>query len=214
MLGQGVFGAMDRILGAFVGAAQAILVIWLTGGLLAAGPSPTLSQQAQTSFVIRGLSGYLPAPTEMAAELSRLLSDTALPDLFLGLEPVPAPPVELPDDPVVQQLAEIGLPSTVKVTAATCQSISSGTGFVVDHGYVVTNAHVVAGASSVRVALDRDVYDAAPVFLDPDLDIALLYAPQPPAPPLMLAGTDRPAARPVRPSGSRPVARSASCRPA
>ena len=190
MLGQGVFGAMDRILGAFVGAAQAILVVWLTGGLLAAGPSPTLAKEAQTSFVIRSLSGYLPAPTEMAAELSRLLDDTALPDLFLGLEPVPAPPVDLPDDPVVQELAEIGLPSTVKVTAATCRSISSGTGFVVDSGYIVTNAHVVAGASSVRVALDRDVYDAAPVFFDPDLDIALLYAPQLPAPPLTMAGTD------------------------
>jgi S1-C subfamily serine protease len=190
MLGEGVFGAMDRVLGGFVGVAQAVLVVWLTGGLLAAGPSPTLAKQAQTSFVIRTLSGYLPAPTEMAAELSHLLDDTALPNLFLGLEPVPAPPVELPDDPVVQELAEIGLPSTVKVTAATCRSISSGTGFVVERGYVVTNAHVVAGASSVRVALDGDVYDAAPVFFDPDLDIALLYAPQLPAPPLTLAGTD------------------------
>ncbi|HET9346513.1 MAG TPA: MarP family serine protease [Candidatus Limnocylindrales bacterium] len=190
MLGEGMFGAMDRILGAFVGAAQAILVVWLTGGLLAAGPSPTLAKEAQTSFVIRSLSGYLPAPTEMAAELSRLLSDTALPDLFLGLEPVPAPPVQLPDIPVVRDLAEIGLPSTVKVTSATCQSISSGTGFVVDPGYVVTNAHVVAGASSVRVGLNGDLYDAAPVFFDPELDIALLYAPQLPAPPLVLAGTD------------------------
>jgi S1-C subfamily serine protease len=190
MLGEGVFGALDRILGAFVGAAQALLVVWLTGGLLAAGPSATLAKEAQTSFVIRSLSGYLPAPTEMAAGLSRLLSDTALPDLFLGLEPVPAPPVELPDDPVVQELAEIALPSTVKVTAATCQSISSGTGFVVDHGYVVTNAHVVAGASTVRVSLAGDTYDAAPVFFDPDLDITLLYAPQLPAPPLTLAGAD------------------------
>ena len=190
MLGEGVFGALDRILGAFVGAAQALLVIWLTGGLLAAGPSATLAKEAQTSFVIRSLSGYLPAPTEMAAELSRLLDDTALPNLFLGLEPVPAPPVTLPDDPVVQGIAQLALPSTVKVTAATCQSISSGTGFAVDPGYVVTNAHVVAGASSVRVMLDNALYDAAPVFFDPDLDIALLYAPQLPAPPLILAGTD------------------------
>ncbi len=88
-LGQGAFGKLDRVLGAFVGAAQALLIIWLTGGLLAAGPSPTLATQAQKSFVLRALTGVLPAPTEIAGELARLLNDTALPDLFVGLEPIP-----------------------------------------------------------------------------------------------------------------------------
>jgi S1-C subfamily serine protease len=190
MLGDGVFGAIDRVLGAFVGGAQALLVIWLTGGLLAAGPSPTLASQAQTSIFIRGLNGYLPAPTEIATALSRLLDDTALPDLFIGFEPLPAPPVTLPDDPLVEQLLSTAQPSTVKVSAATCLAISNGTGFVVDRGYVVTNAHVIAGATTVRVAVAGDVYDAAPVLFDPDLDIALLYAPGVPAPPLAFAPTD------------------------
>jgi S1-C subfamily serine protease len=190
MLGEGLFGALDQVLGGFVGGAQALLVVWLTGGLLAAGPSGSLSSQAQTSFVVRALSGYLPAPTEIAAELSRMLDDTGLPDLFVGLEPIPAPPVTLPDDPLVQGLAALALPSTVKVTAGTCLAISSGTGFVIDRGYVVTNAHVIAGAGTVRVALRNDVYDAAPVLFDPELDIALLYAPQLPAPALQLAPVD------------------------
>jgi S1-C subfamily serine protease len=190
MLGDGLFGAIDRVLGAFVGGAQALLIVWLTGGLLASGPSPTLASQAQTSLFVRGLNGYLPAPTEIATTLSRLLDDTGLPDLFVGFEPLPAPPVMLPDDPLVQQLVTIAQPSTVKVSAATCHSISSGTGFVVDRGYVVTNAHVVAGASTVRVTVGDDVFDAAPVLFNPDLDIALLYAPQVPAPPLALSPTD------------------------
>jgi S1-C subfamily serine protease len=190
MLGEGLFGALDRVLGGVVGAAQAILVVWLTGGLLAAGPSPTLAYQARTSLFVRALEGYLPAPTEMAAELSRMLSDTGLPDLFVGLEPIPAPPVTLPDDPLVRRLAEIAVPSTVKVVAGTCLSISSGTGFVVDPGYVVTNAHVVAGASTVRVSQGRDLHDAVPVLFDPELDIALLHVPDLTAPPLDLAETD------------------------
>ncbi len=153
-LGEGIYGKADRVLGAFVGAAQALLIIWLTGGLLAAGPSPTLAAQAQKSFVLRGLTGLLPAPTEMAGELARLLNNTALPDLFIGLEPIPAAPVELPDDPLVRQLAREALPSVVKVTASTCDAVSLGTGFVVERGYVVTNAHVVAGARS-DPGLDR-----------------------------------------------------------
>lgn len=190
MLGEGLFGAVDRVLGAVVGGAQAVLVIWLAGGLLAAGPSPTLAKQAQTSFFVRAMDGYLPAPTEIATALSRLLDDSGLPDLFVGLEPIPAPPVSLPDDPLVRDLAGLAVPSTVKVSAATCQAISSGTGFAVAPGYVVTNAHVVAGADTVRVGLDGNAYDAAPVLFDPDLDVALLYAPGLPAPPLSMAATD------------------------
>jgi S1-C subfamily serine protease len=190
MLGEGLFGTLDRVLGAFVGAAQALLVVWLTGGLLAAGPSQTLAAQAQGSFFVRTLSGYLPAPTELATELSGMLDDTGLPDLFVGIDPVPAAPVTLPDDPLVQQLADVALQSTVKVTAATCLSISSGTGFVVARGYVVTNAHVIAGASTIRVAIGTELYDTAPVLFDPDLDVALLYVPQLAAPPLELAPTD------------------------
>lgn len=190
MLGQGVFGALDRVLGAFVGTAQAFLIVWLTGGLLAAGPSPTLAREAQTSFFVRGLSTYLPAPTEIAAELGRLLDDTALPNLFIGLEPVPAPPLALPDDPLVQELAKAALPSIVKVTAATCLAQSTGTGFVVDRGYAVTNAHVVAGATTVRLASGDKLVDAVPVFVDPELDVALLYAPSLTAPALTFADQD------------------------
>ena len=54
----------------------------------------------------------------------------------------------------------------------------------------MTNAHVVAGADTVRVGQGGELYDAAPVHFDPDLDIALLYAPGLPAPPLPLALID------------------------
>jgi len=190
MLGEGLFGALDRVLGAFVGSAQALLIIWLTGGLFAAGPSATLAVQAQTSVMVRALNGILPAPTEIAGELAGLLDDTGLPDLFVGLEPLPAPPVELPNDPLVQELAAIAIPSVVKVTALTCGATSLGTGFVVARGYAVTNAHVVAGASTVRIAVGDDVFDAIPIMFDPQLDVALLYASRMPAPALDLSIVD------------------------
>jgi S1-C subfamily serine protease len=189
-LGEGIYGKVDRVLGSFVGAAQALLIIWLTGGLLAAGPSPTLAAQAQKSFVLRGLTGVLPAPTEMAGELARLLNHTALPDLFVGLEPIPAAPVEMPDDPLVQELARDAIPSVVKVTASTCEALSLGTGFVIDRGYVVTNAHVVAGAGTIRASIEDRLFDMVPVFFDSEVDVALLYSSQLRAPALVLSPTD------------------------
>lgn len=191
-LGDGIFGALDRVLGAVVGAVQALLIVWLAGGLLAAGPSATLASQAQTSTLVRALNGLLPAPTELAGALARLLDDARLPDLFIGLEPLPAPPVELPDDPLVQALAADAIPSIVKVTASACLVTSTGTGFVVDGGYVVTNAHVVAGASAVLVAHGESRYDGFPVLVDPQLDVALVYVPRLTAPALTFAATDPP----------------------
>ena len=146
-LGEGIFGKADRVLGAFVGAAQALLIIWLTGGLLAAGPSPTSPPRPRSRSCVRGAERASCRRRRRSPVSSRrLLNDTALPDLFVGLEPIPAAPVELPDDPLVRQLAREALPSVVKVTASTCDAVSLGTGFVVERGYVVTNAHVVAGA--------------------------------------------------------------------
>ena len=187
----GVLGTLDRAFGGLVGGAQALLVVWLVGGLLAAGPMRALASQAQTSFVVRSLSAVLPPPTEIAAQLGRLLDDTGLPDLFVGLEPLPAPPVALPSDPTARAIAAAAEPSTVKVSAATCQFISSGSGFVIARGYVVTNAHVVAGGTTIRVrALDGGLLDAVPVYDDPELDVALLWVPDLDAPALRFAAPD------------------------
>jgi S1-C subfamily serine protease len=187
----GVLDHVDRILGGFVAAAQALLVIWLIGGLVAAGPMRVLAAQAQTSFVLRALTGVLPAPTEFAAELGRLLKTTGIPDLFVGLEPLPAPDVERPTDPAAAAIAAAAVRSTVRVTAATCLFQSSGSGFAVARGYVVTNAHVVAGASAVRVqAPGGDPLAGVVVFDDPELDVALLWVRELDVAPLRFASAD------------------------
>ena len=56
------------------------------------------------------------------------------------------------------------------------QTASSGSGFIItEDGYVVTNYHVVSGASSVQVTLyNGDTYDATVVGGDSDYDVAVL----------------------------------------
>jgi S1-C subfamily serine protease len=49
---------------------------------------------------------------------------------------------------------------------------------------------VIAGATTIRVATGRDVFDAVPVLVDPNLDIALLHVPRLDAPPLRFADAD------------------------
>lgn len=192
-LGTGVLGAADRVGGAFVGAAQALLVVWLVGGLLAIGPVPRLIQTAQTSTAVRSLSALLPPPTEVAAGLGDLLVETGLPEVFVGFEPVPLPAVDRPADATTRRIAATAEAATLRITAATCGLATSGTGVLVADRYVLTNAHVVAGskAGGVRVStVGGAVGDATVVLFDPDLDVALLYTPHVDADPLRLAAHD------------------------
>ncbi len=176
-LGTGLLGAADRTAGAGFGVIQVLLIVWLAGSLLAEGPVPRLAETAGGSTAVRTLALFLPPPTEIATGLGGWLDTTGLPDVFVGFEPLPAPPVDRPDDPAARAIAAAAEASTLKVSAATCGLSSVGTGFVVSPSYVLTNAHVVAGSDAVRVLARGQVLDAVPVLFDPALDVALLHVP-------------------------------------
>lgn len=66
--------------------------------------------------------------------------------------------------------------TTYNVFGQKSESLSSGTGFIITKdGYIVTNQHVVNGASSVTVTLyDGTEYSAAVIGGDSDYDVAVL----------------------------------------
>jgi hypothetical protein len=192
-LGNGILSTADRTAGSALGVAQALLIVWLAGSLLAEGPIPRLAETAGGSTTVRTMAAVLPPPTELASGLGRLLDDSGLPDVFVGFEPVPGPAIDGPTDPAAQAIAAIARASTLKVSAGTCGLSSVGTAFVVASEYVVTNAHVVAGANArgVKVtAAGGQLLDAVPVLFDPNLDVALLHVPGLHAIALQFARTD------------------------
>jgi S1-C subfamily serine protease len=162
----------------------------LTGGVLATGPFPNLSQLAQTSRALRIIDSGLPPPTEIVVALGRLLDDTGLPDVFIGLEPLPAAPIDLPSDAEARAIGERAAGSILRVVADGCQLESRGTSFVVSPGYLVTNAHVVVGARTIAVQTASASFTATPVLVDLELDVALLHVSSLGAPALTFAGSD------------------------
>lgn len=74
------------------------------------------------------------------------------------------------------QIYDKNLPSMVSIQAEDAKSYSTGTGVVLTaDGYLITNAHVVAGADKVQVACaDNRVLDAALVGFDAREDLAVL----------------------------------------
>ena len=72
---------------------------------------------------------------------------------------------------------------------------STGSGVVIGEGFVLTNYHVVEGASSLRVTVTDDAgetteYNATLVTYDENLDAAILYAPDCKLPAVALGDSD------------------------
>ena len=186
-LGEGVLSGMDRVAGGALGAAQAVLIIWLAGGLMAVSPFPKLAQTATTSTAVRTVDRFLPPPTEIIGQIANALDSSGLPDVFVGLEPIPLQAVDTPTSPQAKRIAGSAVDATARVVTRACDTQVTGTAFLVAPGYLVTDAHVVAGASTIRVSSGSGVADATAVMFDPSLDLAVLYAPDVDGPVLTIA---------------------------
>jgi S1-C subfamily serine protease len=175
-VGDGVAGGLDSAVGAVLGMAQALVVTWLVGGLLASSSVPVVSTEARSSGAVRWLLGVLPPPTEVIGRASAVLNESGIPEVFVGLEPLPAAPVDVPGGAEAARIAVRAVGSTVRVEALACGASFTGTAFSVAEGYFVTNAHVVAGAERVTLRGVAGSGRGTVVLFDSDLDVAVIRA--------------------------------------
>jgi len=204
VLGRAVRGAIRsdsvRFFDSLVGMALQLVVV-LTAAWLLATPLTQSKDQPALASAVRG-SRVLAQVNDMAPtwlktvprRLSALLNTSGLPAVLEPFSRTPVVAVATPDaalagNPVVAATQA----SVVKVhaIAPSCQKVLEGSGFVLSPDRVMTNAHVVAGADTVTVAVNGNPYDATVVSYDPSVDIAILAAPNLPAQPLAFA--DEPA---------------------
>lgn len=167
---------VDRFGGAVAGVLGTLVVVWL----LAPAGADMRGWQARAvreSRVVEALADNLPQAPDATRTLRRLLGD-GYPQVFEGLErspevgPVPA------ETGLTQEQAEGISQSIVKVVGEACGRIQEGTGWVVEPGLVVTNAHVVAGEpSTVLQRQDGSEAEATLVAFDPERDLAVLSSP-------------------------------------
>lgn len=180
---RGALNRIDAAGGAVVGVVAWAAVVWLVAGFAQASSIYPASQLASASRIVTVLDDIAPvSPATALGALDEALAGAGLPDVFSGNEPIPdtAPP-----DGTIPAAVMAKSASVVKVDAmqSSCSMESSGSGWVEAQGVVVTNAHVVAGSSSVQViGQDARAYTATVVAFDPDRDVAVLRVPNLQAP--------------------------------
>jgi S1-C subfamily serine protease len=173
---------LDSIGGAGVSVVSVLLIAWLIASSVAYAPFPLISKQVNNSAVLRGVDKIMPPDASlMFSDFRSLLARGPYTQVFGALGAEGALPVGPPDKVV---LSSSGLRhakrSIIKVEglARTCSRRIEGSGFVISHDHVLTNAHVVAGVKNPDVVTPRGVELSARVVLyDPFRDVAILYVP-------------------------------------
>ncbi|MDO4253851.1 MAG: MarP family serine protease [Kocuria sp.] len=183
---------VDRTGGGVIGAAIATVVVLSLSGLLNQVPLPWLNAQLEGSRTLVLMQRWTPQGlTEaLAVTQDEIAGAPAMRELDELLFPSVEPPRTDVDDPEVMKASA----STVHVlgTAARCGYNQSGSGFVTDGGYVVTNAHVVQGTDSVAVFTPQGQrHSAEVVHFVPEYDLAVLNAPDVDLEPLTTTPTAR-----------------------
>ncbi len=180
-MGRSPLRSVDSVLGAVVVTLAATLIVWFIGGTLRTSGNPALTRAMADSKVLGVVNSVVPEQTgEVFAGFRTFLTSNGFPQVFGGLVPEPITPVQDPDPSVAQSAAiRQAAASVVKVTtvSVSCQRGSEGTGWVLQPGKVVTNAHVVAGSSEVRIEGGGSLLRGRVVVFDPERDLAVIDVP-------------------------------------
>jgi S1-C subfamily serine protease len=153
---------------------------------------PFLTPAIASSVVLRTIDRLTPNPAKAAlAQLRSLVTTQGIPTIVdaLGLPTGPhTPPSFATDTAALNRAAK----SVVKITgnAYACGQSQSGSGWIVAHDRILTNAHVVAGVSQpvVEVA-GLGAVNGRVVYFDPVGDLAIIAAPGIDSPALTLSTT-------------------------
>ncbi len=166
--------AIDSGVGAGVSVVALLLVIWVTASIAVNLPYALVSSQVANSAIVKTITKTMPPAPALFARVQSFVSSAGFPSVFASLPPAVSGPVTLPSQASVDAVAQKVEPSVVKVQAIACGQIQDGSGFVVQNGIVVTNAHVVAGSSNITVIDAAGSHPTSVLLFNPKLDIAVL----------------------------------------
>ncbi|PPJ07624.1 MarP family serine protease [Nocardia cyriacigeorgica] len=172
---------VDSVVGAVLQAVAVLVTAWLLALPLATSSQPAIATAINGSRVLADVNDVAPNwLRKLPNEFSKLLNTSGLPDVIGPFGRAPIAAVEPPDPSVLSSPVAARLQQSVlriRGVAPSCQRALEGSGFVISHERVMTNAHVVAGTTSVTVDTATGPLEAEVVLFDPSTDVAVLSVP-------------------------------------
>lgn len=185
-------GKLDSAAGVAIAVAALALIVWFFSYNLVNGPFPGVAQEIQGSGVVKGLDSTLPPPPALFSQVRDLFSEFDFPQVFAGLPPAPADAVGAPSEEVAAGAYQQASGATFRVLSSACDQLQEGSGFFFAPNYLMTNAHVVAGADqgATTVGSETVTMDGTVVLFDPSMDVAVIRVAQTPEDVLPMFGNE------------------------
>jgi S1-C subfamily serine protease len=186
---------VDAVGGAALSAAAVLLVAWALGVAISGSRISGLSNAVRDSAVLAKVNGLMPAGAGGVLDRFNTVVGTSFFPRYL--EPfaperivrVGVGPERLRQDPDVVRAGR----SVFKVHGTnSCGRGVEGTGFLYAPGYLMTNAHVVAGVSRPTVEIGDGEVAGKVVLYDPGADVAVIEIDSGSAEPLAFDTTAQP----------------------
>ncbi len=180
VIGMAGLRLVDNLLGAVAVLVASVLVVWVVAGAARVSGPVGLRNAIASSTVVRTVDAVVPRSAQtLVDDLTEALDRGGFPRVFEGLGPEPIASVQAPDRALVEDAAvSRALRSVIHVRASSprCGQTQVGSGWVLSPGVVVTNAHVVAGARTVRLSVRGTGPEVTGrvVRFDPDRDVAVV----------------------------------------
>lgn len=182
---------VDSAVGALFQAVAVLVTAWLLAVPVATNTQTEAAAAVRGSWVLGNVDALAPSwLRSVPGRLSSLLDTSGLPDVLGPFTRTPITDVLPPDPSTVSAPGVVTASQSVfeiRGQAPGCQRTLEGTGFVVAPQRIITNAHVVAGTSSVSVMTEGGPLAATVVLFDSSTDVAILSVPGLQAAPLHFA---------------------------
>lgn len=169
---------IERLLGGILSTLLSALVILTIVLVIRPFGVPAITATTADSKVITWLTTTTPPALQQSVNEARakFMDASYLPEISELLFPEQSAPTQ----PLENSTLDAASKAVVQIvgSAEQCSYVSEGSGFAVDGGLVVTNAHVVAGVTTpTLLALDGQAVTGDVIYMDTDRDIAIISAP-------------------------------------
>lgn len=119
-------------------------------------------------------------PDTVISDMAKKLSANQFEKLKLPYDKGPIKEIDTSKAGEFKSVVDRIAPSIVRIAASRCGFAGydgvGGSGSFVGKGLVITNQHVINGASSIYIVNKNGTYPAVPIVIDEDHDIAVLYS--------------------------------------
>ncbi len=172
---------LDDLGGAAVSGIAVLLVAWLVAAPLGSSSLPGLARAVKHSALLHGINVLMPSQAKALSDALRQSVNTdGFPNVFGDLDPTHVRQVEAPDSALAgSAVVTRAHNSVVKIlgNAPSCGKRIEGSGFIYAPEHVLTNAHVVAGTTSISVMQNGNRMRGQVVVYNPERDLAVIDVP-------------------------------------